>query len=460
MDSNAFFYTDKRFVVTLKGKANESKNRQPIHLIFLIDISESMNDFNKINNVISSLTFMNSLLAPTDHVSLITFGDSSTIVCKNVPSNSPDFSHKVKSLKTNGATNMSSALIALNVVLKDDSSSMKKGVLLLTDGYANRGIYESEALISLLKTNLEEFPHVTFSSIAYGVSHNADLLKQMASIGNGSYNIVNNLEDVASVFGEIFGGLSSIVAQNVCVKGDSICKPLTSYRVDNSNTVHIGDIYSENEINILFELINPNESLVTVTVTVSGFDILTLLPIYLTIPVAPFNSSTSIPKSVEIANIRYDVTKILEKAASGSNVRQEAESMLHYLRSLSYVNDNIIQMMIDDMEIILENNGRVIYSDIRANILQHSMFLGVGRGLRSVIQEPTPFDQDPLNITYSVNSPLRRNLAVSTLASPSDLLTNITQTTRTARVNTLNSPFSNRSQTQAIQTMRHLSQIE
>ncbi len=484
MDSSVSFYTPERFAVSLKGRSRPSDTRQSVHILFLIDTSESMNDFNKLQHVKSSMSFIQPLLTPDDRVSIVTFGDSSATLCSNIPPNSQEFIHTIQKITTNGCTNLSAGLMALQPILSADTSTRKKGVLLLTDGHANRGVFDSSSLQTIVNAMIESNSSLTLSSIAYGINHNTDLLKQIATDGNGSYNLVNTLENVATVFGEILGGLTTLVAQNVLVKGPPEFRPLTSYTVDSFSNIHVGDIYSENEIIILFEHTPPAQNtplddnpsqlhptFPSLSVQITGSDMISFSPISHTLSISPFVSSVPVPQSVQIASLRYDVTKILQKAAEGRSVRSEAQQMLETLRALPFVSENIIQMMIDDMEILLERGGLADTIHVRTNMMQHAAYLGLGRGIRSTEQE----NEDPLDQTWgpSAHHVVRRQLAAAASAatgvleeltagtddeSASPLASVPLARTRTAQVDSTQSPFSNRIQSHNVEVMRSASQ--
>lgn len=488
MDSTVSFYSQNRIAVTLKGLSRSPESRQSVHLLFLIDTSDSMNDFNKLENVKSTLSFLQPILSPDDRVSVVSFGDSSTVMCKNIPANSHEFLHVSSKLHTDGCTNLSAGLMALAPILNEDTSTRKKGILLLTDGHANRGVYDTASLTTIVSNMIRDHPDLTLSSIAYGANHNSDLLKQIATDGTGSYNLVDTLEDVATVFGEVLGGLTTVVAQNVIVKGPVGYKPLTSYIVEHKNHVRVGDIYSENEIIVLFEKdsnpsdytaphdpVLPNDDSISLSITITGSNMLDFSSISQALTVPPFNSEAPVSKSIQIASLRYDVTQILNKAARGGVVRQEARDMLDTLRALPFVSDNIIQMMIDDMEVLLERNGFADTNTIRTNIQQHAAYLGLGRGLRSVIPNlHSDPDQDPYSQTWGApGGPIHRQNAIPSMlgalsrsGTPPPVSPQILEglveelhaiplaPTRSAQIDATQSPFSNRVQSQCVQVMR------
>ncbi len=256
--------TLRRCAITCKGHA--STTRQPVHLIFVIDTSDSMNDsilssqagFSKLQQVKKSIEFLLPLLTNTDFVSMISFGDTSSIHLERTVMNE-DGKKRVqgilRDLRTDGCTNMSAGLLDVQEVIQP--TSIKQGVLLLTDGHANMGVSTTSGLESIVNQMTNLNPSLTLTTIGYGKDHNAELLRSMAVVGSGSYNVVYNLEGIATTFGEVLGGLTTVVAQNVTIQlpyGSEVYSGYAKQMSGSHVTVKVGDIYAENEIVVLCDI--------------------------------------------------------------------------------------------------------------------------------------------------------------------------------------------------------------
>ena len=146
----------RRCAIVCKGHASTA--RQPVHLIFVIDTSDSMNDsilssqagFSKLQQVKKSIEFLLPLLTPTDFVSMISFGDVSTTHLQCVAMDDEGKKQVqlvLRDLRTDGCTNMSAGLLDVQELA---NLSMKQGVLLLTDGHANMGVSTTSGLESIV----------------------------------------------------------------------------------------------------------------------------------------------------------------------------------------------------------------------------------------------------------------------------------------------------------------------
>lgn len=425
MNSTAQYISSTDIAVTLRGEATD--RRQPVHLIFLIDTSDSMSDSGKLSSVKQSLTFIQPLLTSDDLVSMISFGDTSTILLNKASSTDKEtLLYKIQSLRTDGCTNLSAGLMNVRDVLLPPEDTRKQGVLLLTDGHANRGITQTSQLKSIVQTLLEAYPELTLTTVGYGNDHNASLLQEMGTTGSGSYNVVYSLENVATVFGEVLGGLTTVVAQNVCVYLPPGSVPKTAYATqkdaEGNVLIRVGDIYAENEI-VVFASVPSG----TPNIQVSCHTMISFATVNETLELQP--PSNTLPKAIEQASFRYRVSEILKKT-NDSSIKEEVENLLVTLKELPYASEQLIQMMIDDLERVLEVFAiPFVNSTTATNFAQHSAFLGLGRGLRSQMPEE---DDD----MYNVHDP-------QALSS-----------TRSAVVDATFSPFSNRRQRLVTRTLR------
>jgi Mg-chelatase subunit ChlD len=441
-------YGSNKLAVTIKG--SQSTTRQAVHFIFLIDVSGSMEDRvnhstlptrnsnsgefeflqegSRLDSVKRSLEFLLPLFTQNDMVTLIEFGDESNVLAKAIQMDTQGkekFERITRNLKTKGCTNMSSALLKVTELFQEDpdfwaSPGHKHGVLLLTDGHANRGVFTPDGLMSIVAKLMTENSKLSLTTVGYGQDHNAELLKQAATTGSGSYNIVNSLEDVATTFGEVFGGLTTVVAQNVTVVLPANLVPMTAYstdRTDTNTTIRIGDIYAEQEVIVLVESYTGGH------IQIIGHDMSDISRFDISVIPESIDQAT---KPIEIAEFRYKVAELLKTPN-----KEVAETLLTQFRELSYVEDNIIQMMIEDCETVievLEQGGRNRNTEVE--MAQHSAYYGLGRGLRCAPSVSLTPPVDPVN--------------------PQDL----SQSRRTARVDYTSSPFSNQTQQRSIAVMR------
>lgn len=399
--------------ITVKGglllKGCNRTTRQPVHLIMLVDTSGSMEEGDKLGSVKKSLRFMISLLSPEDRLSLITFDNDATLVLNKVIPDAANLDatlYKIDKLDVGGSTNMSAALLEARAILEVDSLR-KQGILLLTDGHATVGSMTPDALLNITRRILEEDKGVSISTTGYGSDHNAHLLSQIAKEGGGAYNVVCSLEDVASTFGDILGGLVSISAQRVQVKFPHEYTVNTSYPTqkleDGTTLVAVGDVYAETEIVILFETSDSSKSF-----QLLGTNMMTLNHIH-EIQIAELVGESDYPLAFIIGELKLEVSQFLSRVLQNGRIT-EADTLRERLMKVTHP---IIPFLVADLDQAkkIMASGHMTQEDT-IDLTQHSAYIGMSRGLRSVTSPLrnnlrfTSNSQDPDPLTPHVLSPM------------------------------------------------------
>lgn len=374
----------------LQIKAGSRATRQPVHMILACDTSGSMEENSKLRSVQRSVTLLLSLLSAEDRLSLVTFDDASKIVMSQVtpsPEDRQAIQYRIESLKADGSTNLSAGLLDARSLVEPPTTGRKQGLIVLTDGHANVGVIKEEGLVEIVNRILSESPGLTLTSVAYGVNHNSELLTSLAKTGGGAYNVVKDLEDVATVFGDILGGLVSVAAQGVQIQLPPGAEADTSYRCEKDaagvTTIYIGDVYAESEITVLFRN-NPSKG----PLRVKGTDMATLDPFDEIIEPSAFSVDTPLHKTIRITELRQRTAELLRAAAntSGPDISEKIEDLLRTIQMDEAILDHPLRpLLLEDLQEAKKIVTRVLPRDLHTTteMIQHSAFLGMSRGLRS-----------------------------------------------------------------------------
>jgi hypothetical protein len=241
--------------IFVKAQGGRIEGRTPTHFICLLDVSGSMDADSRLRNCIDSLKYIVRFLTADDRFSLITFSDHAETKASLVQMDAAGQAsvlHTLNQIRTLGSTNLSSALERLTGILRagaDGYGTLKQGVLLLTDGYVNMGLTDEGGLTGMVSGFMTEFPRATLTAVGYGTDHNRDLLNAMTTRAAGTYNIVRNREDVASVFGAVMGSMVSCIGLNLRVlapRGTTLREERHTEDVEESLTaIALGDVYAE-----------------------------------------------------------------------------------------------------------------------------------------------------------------------------------------------------------------------
>ena len=393
---------------TAVATATASAIRAPVHFIAAADISGSMYDNNKLLNVIKSLYFMLDFMTPSDFFSLVTFDMDARIVIRQsqMTTENKDLAKaKIQMLVPDGATNLSAAISYVHELILADQT-IKQGLLLLTDGEATVGATTTSELTTIARTLSTTYPSLTFTTVGYGIDHNAELLRAMATEGGGSYNVVQSLENVATVFGDSLGGLKTCVFQQVRLSVPAHVTQLTPYAVragaGGRNEIFAGDLQEGNEI---FILINN---------FVQGTDTLELRASYLATGL-PFNQTVPILAAVTdemrmagtTAYLRSKAATFIQAvsatirdirtctSAARRNLMDRGTALLQELQTVQ--TNEILALLITEitqcMSMFADTNATSPrnLTQNRSNMMsQHTAYLGLARGIMTqTYEDPT-----------------------------------------------------------------------
>ncbi len=259
--------------VTAIAIPDDDSKRAPVDIVVALDISGSMRG-SKLDLCKTTLNLLLRELRPTDRFGLVAFGSQANVVIpsKMLTKEAKDYAiEKIKSLQTQGCTNMSGGIgLAAQELKSIQSPNEVRSVFLLTDGRANEGIRDKEGIVNLTKGCLVSDEHnpIPIHCFGYGGDHDREMLRDisMATPG-GTYYFISNDDDVSSAFGDALGGVLSVVAQNtnltlrvppeaanigaqiVSVQHDDAVK-----NADGSYSVALKDFYAEESRDVIFQV--------------------------------------------------------------------------------------------------------------------------------------------------------------------------------------------------------------
>ena len=400
--------------VTLKGLiVDEVMEGPPIDLIILLDQSESMVNQNRFRNAVKTILCAVDLLSERDIFTLITFDTVIEVRMRRLPLTPENKSHirtLLGTLAPRGTTHLSGALSAIHEIMDNSGSnsssssspisSYKHGVFLLTDGEPTAGVTDLTGLRSHVVALMERYPDLTITTAGIGEGHNATLLQEISTVGNGTYNIVNNLEQVASVFGNVLGGLRTCIVQQARLLVPVSTLQLTKFServVGVEKEIVIGDILANNEVTVVFE------NLVVEDVLLKGADVTTGIPFTTNIRMTPI--TPVLQQQGLLAFSRAEVAAFVERvmnALTNGFVGSERLGLQALGRILlgqlvAQPSSPLLDILIHECEQALRITDIPppprLMRTISNQMSQHSTALGTGRGILSIpIGDPTAID--------------------------------------------------------------------
>ncbi|WP_051656446.1 vWA domain-containing protein [Butyrivibrio sp. AE3004] len=173
-------------------KTEESTPEKGSNIVFLIDTSGSMYDFDKLPLVQEAFKVLTDGLDENDRVSIVTYAGSSEVVAEGV---SGDKHSKIKDmidrLEAGGSTNGSEGIItAYKIAENNFIEGGNNRVILATDGDLNVGTTSEAGLIELIEKERET--GVMFSCLGFGTgNYQDDKMEALADHGNGNYAYID-----------------------------------------------------------------------------------------------------------------------------------------------------------------------------------------------------------------------------------------------------------------------------
>lgn len=212
---------DASFYLRIRVTAPQiDAQRQPLHLAMVLDRSGSMQEQDKIDYVRKAAHLVVDNLTKQDYVAFVAYNHEVQVLVPAHPVVNREYlHHRIDELYADGYTNLSGGLLEGCAQL--DKRLDEPGihhVILLTDGLANRGVTDLNALVRMVEQCAGR--GISVSAIGVGAEYNESLLARVAQAGGGRYAHVQKPDQIPSAFERELGQLLSVVAQNARLRID------------------------------------------------------------------------------------------------------------------------------------------------------------------------------------------------------------------------------------------------
>ena len=254
--------------IGIKAKDIDSKQLPPANLVFLVDISGSMGDQNKLPLVKKTLKLLTEQLRAQDQVTLITYADGEKMVIEpTLGSNKSKILAAIDTLQAGGAT---AGEQAIQMAYKSAQKSFVKNginrILLATDGDFNVGITDFDTLKNMVAEKRKS--GISLSAFGYGSgNYDEQLMEQLADAGDGNYSYIDNEKEAKKVLQRQLSSTLVTVAQDVKIQVEFNPATVKEYRLIgyenrmlknedfNNDKVDAGDIGAGHTVTALYEII-------------------------------------------------------------------------------------------------------------------------------------------------------------------------------------------------------------
>lgn len=202
--------------IGLQGKEIAMENLPANNLVFLLDVSGSMDSEDKLPLLKSGLRLLVEQMRPQDRVAIVVYAGAAGVV---LPSTSGSHKDKIydalEKLQAGGSTAGGEGILLAYKTAKENF--MTKGnnrIILATDGDFNVGVSSDGELTRLIEKQRED--GVFLSVLGFGTGNYKDSkMEQLADKGNGNYAYIDNLLEAKKVLVKEMGGTLLTIAKDV-----------------------------------------------------------------------------------------------------------------------------------------------------------------------------------------------------------------------------------------------------
>ena len=219
-------------LIGLQGKRIDSSRTPPRNLVFLVDVSGSMQTPVKLPLVKSSLAMLARNLTSRDRIALVVYAGAAGLVLPSTPGDDTQtILEALGRLHAGGSTNGAQGLrLAYQTARDHFIAGGINRVILATDGDFNVGVTNQGDLIRLVEEARDG--GVALTVLGYGMGNLKDsTMEKLADKGNGNYAYIDTLAEAQKVLVEQAGGTLVTIAKDVKLQIEFNPKHVAAYRL-------------------------------------------------------------------------------------------------------------------------------------------------------------------------------------------------------------------------------------
>jgi Ca-activated chloride channel family protein len=254
--------------IGLQARRIDTRGLPPSNLVFLLDVSGSMDEPNKLPLLKASLGLLVNTLRPQDRVAIVVYAGSAGLVLPSTPGDQkPAILQAIERLNAGGSTAGGAGIKrAYDEAVANFIRGGNNRVILATDGDFNVGVSSDGELVRLIEEKRKTGVFLTVLGFGQGNLKDAKM-EQLADHGNGNYAYIDNLLEARKTLVHELGGTLFTVAKDVKIQVEFNPAHVRAYRLigyENrllaaedfaDDTKDAGEIGSGHSVTALYEII-------------------------------------------------------------------------------------------------------------------------------------------------------------------------------------------------------------
>jgi len=254
--------------IGLQGKKIATENLPPSNLVFLLDVSGSMADENKLPLLKSSFKMLVDKLRAQDHVAIVVYAGAAGLVLPPTAGNEKEkIIAALDQLEAGGSTAGGAGInLAYAVAKQNFREEGNNRVIIATDGDFNVGESSNASMERLIEEKRNDGIFLTVLGFGMG-NYKDSKMEILADKGNGNYAYIDNITEARKVLVNEFGGTLFTIAKDVKLQVEFNPAKVQAYRLIgyenrmlksedfNNDKKDAGELGSGHTVTALYEII-------------------------------------------------------------------------------------------------------------------------------------------------------------------------------------------------------------
>lgn len=218
--------------IGLQGKILETEKLPPSNLVFLLDVSGSMGQPNKLPLLQKAFRLLVNELGPQDRVSIVVYAGAAGLVLTSTPASRKEtIASAIERLSAGGSTAGGAGIkLAYKMAQENFIPDGNNRIILATDGDFNVGVSSTSELVRMIEDYRKKGIFLTI--LGFGMGNYKDgRMEQLADKGNGNYFYIDNLMEAKKVFVNDMRGTLFTIAKDVKLQLEFNPAKVKAYRL-------------------------------------------------------------------------------------------------------------------------------------------------------------------------------------------------------------------------------------